>query len=263
VAMTKDKMVVAFGTELSILQVRGERFGDWMDTDPGAFHQELEDWGADRDGEKSVPDHGIWVWEGVPKAVYAKGAVGPEYNYTDFREGGWRQPTPDELVAVAKGENPWPEPKVPVIDDTVIVAEISNPSDIYTIKGSRLALCYAGLLLGEGKYPLRAEDDSSVLPALAFGGNAAGFFKEEFGVDFDEHMATYYSKIADCLDTMWIGDFADRVKAEKELEEVPEEARESWFAERHDRMRSSMNDIGKYGKQLSKACRERVAESEG
>lgn len=145
--------------------------------------------------------------------------------------------------------------------EEMVVAEIVNPSDKYTIKGTPIILCYAGLFLGEGQYALNTRDGETVLPLMLFGGDPKKFILDEFGEDFDEYLAAHYTDVADCLDSVMIGGFNAREDAEKALEGMNPEEREKWLAERHDKRRSSMNDIGGYARKLAAAFRKKAAEN--
>ena len=53
------------------------------------------------------PDHGIWVWEGVPSGIWC-GENQDEFDGYDFTEGLWREPTKEEWACIVKNESPWP-----------------------------------------------------------------------------------------------------------------------------------------------------------
>jgi hypothetical protein len=64
--------------------------------------------------------------------------------------------------------------------------------------------------------------------------------------------------MAEILDSVLIGPVAQRADAESMLALLPEDQRASWLAERHDRRRSSMNDIGAAAWDLANRLREQA-----
>jgi predicted aminopeptidase len=134
--------------------------------------------------------------------------------------------------------------------------EIANPSDAYTIEGELLPCAIATLLVGEGAYGLKTVDGETAAPIFLFGGHEE--WLKERGVD---DMPTYLenpehrAEVAAALETVLIGDFADRKRMERVLACVTSDdertkAKAAW----HDERRSSMNDIGRraalYAKRL-------------
>jgi len=140
----------------------------------------------------------------------------------------------------------------------IIVAEIANPSDPYTVKGERDVLCCVGLMLGRGQYPLNDENGETILPFFWSGGDAAQFFLDKFGVALDKFLDDEDYRVADCLDTVLIGSFGDRKDVEAALELMDPADQVGWLDKRHDRKRSSMNDIGAYAWSMATAIRNKI-----
>ena len=113
--------------------------------------------------------------------------------------------------------------------------KIVNPSDPYTITADdRAVACVAVMLLGEGKYALKDEQDVTVLPLFLFGGDPEGWLLKEHSV----------ANLGDFVNSR-AGDIATALRTVK----LPKGQR-----------RSSLNDIGGRAKQLAKRFREIAAE---
>lgn len=127
-----------------------------------------------------------------------------------------------------------------------------NPSDPYTFYAPdlRIAACVA-LFLGQGSYG--AEGAGEQTPLL-FGWDA---FLAEQGVD-SAWIKAHYAEIADALESVFIGDESHRVDFDKAAACVPSEEHQQWLAARHDRLRSSMNDIGSAAIRLAKQIRGKI-----
>jgi hypothetical protein len=134
-----------------------------------------------------------------------------------------------------------------------------NPSDPYTFYAPdlRIAACVA-LFLGQGAFGAQGVADDQESSPVMFGWDA--FLKEQ-GID-SAWIESHYAEIATALDSVFIGDERHRVDFDQMLESMPNETtRESWLAERHDRLRSSMNDIGVAAIRLAKQLREKISEA--
>ncbi|MCK4784794.1 MAG: hypothetical protein KAV87_13665 [Desulfobacteraceae bacterium] len=55
------------------------------------------------------PDHGIWVWEGIPFEEWSPNTPdGPsEYEGLNLSGGTWRKPTEEEMNAFLSGKRAW------------------------------------------------------------------------------------------------------------------------------------------------------------
>jgi len=115
------------------------------------------------------------------------------------------------------------------------VFDIANPSDPYTIKGPFMACAIAVAILGNGAYGIKGS------PVL-FGWD--DWLKEQGIADLGAHIDAHTDEIATALESVLIGSERDREEVESTLAMLPEEKREEWLAMRHDKQRSSMNDIG-------------------
>jgi len=141
--------------------------------------------------------------------------------------------------------------------------EIVNPSDAYSIAGEREVVCAAVVFLGEGMYGLNDAEGASVLP-LFFGPRGEAqldkFWREQFGHPFGDAIERRREEIAAALETVTIGNRAERARMERVLAAIssPEE-REKAKAAWHDERRGSMNDIGAHAAALAKAIRAKGA----
>ena len=126
------------------------------------------------------------------------------------------------------------------------VWEIANPSDKYTIKGPFMACAVAVAVLGNGAYGIEGT------PVL-FGWD--GWLKDKGIEDLSAYIDAHKGEIADALDSVLIGSEADRAEVESALALMPAEKRAAWLNERHDRRRSSMNNIGGRARKLAAMLR--------
>ena len=121
-----------------------------------------------------------------------------------------------------------------------MICRIINPSDPYTLKTDDFVLgAVAVAILGGGKYGLDGPEGRST--PILFGWDE--WLAEHVG-DVGEYIAANKAKLADVLDSVMIGPAAHREDVEAMLREIPEERRAAWLAERQDRHRTSLNDIG-------------------
>lgn len=139
------------------------------------------------------------------------------------------------------------------------IFEISNPSDPYTLKTDRWDLaCLAALCLGSGRYGLDEHSGERKMPIFLLGGSEE-WVKQEFGVSMDDFFAERVGHdLADVLDSVMIGSPQDRESTEDAVSRMSPEDAAEWLKTRHDRKRSSMNDIGGYAAHLAKSVRKKV-----
>ena|SRR3990167_5943216 len=112
------------------------------------------------------------------------------------------------------------------------------------------------MLLGNGQLGLRCWETKQQTPIL-FGWPEwleENMMHKDHGEDRDSRL-----KFAGILDTVLIGSRSDRAECLAALSHMPESEHEKYLAERHDRMRSSLSDIGAGAKRLAAKLRE-VAE---
>lgn len=140
------------------------------------------------------------------------------------------------------------------------VYRIENPSDAYTLASAdEKAAQMATLLLGRGAYGLTDEQGATVLPIFLLGGGDA-WVKERFG-DVTTWIDKHLDDLIAALDGVQIGSFAARKELTDALACMEESKRADYLARRHDRMRSSMNDIGKAAQELAGQLRQRAAKN--
>jgi len=129
----------------------------------------------------------------------------------------------------------------------VSIYEIVNPSDHYTLLADDDRVATAAiLLLGGGKYGGTKEgDDSYRCPLLMFIKNETALeeaLNAPFAPDtFDAWLEGHKGEVIAALKTVLIG---NRQEAAEALALIPAEKHAEFLAKRHDRLRSSMNDIG-------------------
>lgn len=131
------------------------------------------------------------------------------------------------------------------------VYAIHNPSDPYTIKGEFIVAAVAVALLGNGQYGI---DGSPIL----WGWDA--WLKEHGIDDLDKYVEDNLEQIATALESVLIGSQADREEVEFTMGLLPEADCHKWIETRHEKRRSSMNDIGGCASSLAASLRASLAE---
>lgn len=139
------------------------------------------------------------------------------------------------------------------------VYEIINPSDAYTMVAENDDIARAAIiLLGEGAYGgIKENDDKFSVPMMMFCRDAQKAVDEEFSTygGFGPYIAGHRSELASALASVLIGGFSERRLVEDALSRMSEVDQKQWLSNRHNRLRSSMNDIGKRAWQLAEAVR--------
>lgn len=141
-----------------------------------------------------------------------------------------------------------------------LIFEIINPSDPYTMvaEDGKVAQV-ACLILGKGKLGLKCEADCKFDVPLMFVATEKQFEEwcENAGIGpLAPFIEKHCKEIADCLDSVLIGDESDRRTMERVLAAIksPKErarAREVY----HDEKRGSVNDIGRAAYELAAVLR--------
>lgn len=129
--------------------------------------------------------------------------------------------------------------------------ELINPSDRYTFEAPSIEVAGAvAVLLSEGFGAKPVHGDGETTPIL-FGWNA---WLKDRGID-EAWIKSHCGELADAYDSFLIGGANERADVESMLAMLPPEKREQWRAERQDRHRSSLNQIGERAYQLAKRFR--------
>jgi hypothetical protein len=132
-----------------------------------------------------------------------------------------------------------------------MIYNIINPSDAYTIAADDYAIAVvACLVLGNGQYgfaPVDGSKDKRV--PLLISDRADEWCQKHFGMSavalIRKTSKTQPTKLIDCLESCLIGDLGSREDFEEACNFIKDEAKQIAFkAARHDRRRTSMNDIG-------------------
>jgi hypothetical protein len=148
-----------------------------------------------------------------------------------------------------------------------VLFEIINPSDAYTIEAPDLSIAGAAcVLLGNGQYAFKQVDGDAEVPLFLFGGHDE-WFREHCDGSLDDTLGRVMkdrrAELADCLDSTLIGTQADREEFHALTASVEAEERARLRAERHDKRRSSLNDIGARAYRMAAALREPQPEPAG
>jgi hypothetical protein len=133
--------------------------------------------------------------------------------------------------------------------------EIINPSDPYTFRAPDIKIAaLVVILLGRGAYGAVTKDGTEKTPVLggwdewlADQGLADGNIKS--------FLDAHEWEVLEAMESVLIGSFSDRQDVEAALVNMPKDTHEAYLAARHDRRRSSMNDIGKTAQAIAAAMR--------
>lgn len=126
--------------------------------------------------------------------------------------------------------------------------EIINPSDAYTFEAKDFNVaCVCVALLGNGMYGISGS------PMIR---GWEPFFKG-LGIDLDKFIPEKWEEMAECFESILIKTKTaeDRAAVEKQMEGMDTAARARFLDARHDRLRSSQNDIGSRAMDLADRLR--------
>lgn len=130
--------------------------------------------------------------------------------------------------------------------------ELINPSDDYTFRAPSLEVAGACAVLLSSGFGARCLDgDSEETTPILFGWNE---WLQDRGMNkawFDAHV----QQIADAFDSFLIGGQNEREDVESMLALLDDDKRERWRADRQDRHRSSINQIGERAYDYAKNLR--------
>jgi hypothetical protein len=139
-----------------------------------------------------------------------------------------------------------------------MLCKIINPSDAYTLRTDDFTLAgVATAILGDGKLGLSCGE---LRTPILFGWPE--WLKANSVENMDAYISANYAKLADVLDTVMIGDANTRATIEGALARMPADQHEAYLAETHERLRTSMNDIGRHAKYLTTQLRELAAKQQ-
>jgi hypothetical protein len=147
-----------------------------------------------------------------------------------------------------------PNPMTTETPTTMKTYELINSSDPYTFKAPdiKIAAVVACLLsTGFGARQVEPADPDVEQTPILFGWNE---WLSSHNID-DKFIDNHLSEIADAYDSFLIGGLSQRKDAEEMLEMLPAKKREEWKANRQDRHRSSMNQIGETAAKYAKVYR--------
>jgi len=139
--------------------------------------------------------------------------------------------------------------------------KIINPSDPYTMEAeSKEVAAAAIMLIGRGQLGVESEDGEDVLSLLAFAPSidVNAWFTSTYGRSFSSILDGAPQQVAAALESVVIASFNERKAYADALELIDDTKKKLEFRDRwHDRMRSSMNDIGACAWSVAKRLRER------
>jgi hypothetical protein len=148
----------------------------------------------------------------------------------------------------------------------LLVWEIINPSDAYTIEAPDFRTAAAAVLvLGEGKYGLRPEDEDEgeSMPLFLFGGHE-GFLATHFGGEdgLGEFIRDNPGPLADAFDSVLLGRFDRRRDYKAALAAIDDPVKREQFRDAWHDNRSSLNDIGGRARDIARHLRGRAGTTE-
>ena len=139
---------------------------------------------------------------------------------------------------------------------------IINPYDKYTIESPSLdVLVMAGILLGQGNYGFQSLDGGTNVIIMAFGGGdewCQNHFNENLMEMSNRVMDTKLSQVADCLDSVLIGDREDREEFFAVTTNMDQMTFEAHRAIEQEKRCSSINDIGMHAYRLAAKLRKSI-----
>jgi len=145
-----------------------------------------------------------------------------------------------------------------------MIWELHNPSDSYTFRAESEELAFmVTAMLGEGWYAATSASGDQI-PLLAFGGQDV--HSQKFGAaDFGALCQRWFTdcerrqQLAGALDSLLIGKAGDRASVEFAVSKLNAEDAQTFLAKRHDDLRSSMNDIGRFAQHWVSRLRSKEA----
>lgn len=135
----------------------------------------------------------------------------------------------------------------------MITWELINPSDPYTFEAPTVEVAAVTVAFLSTNFGARSVDGSELTPML-FGWDQ---WMKEHGID-DEWITRHINVVADALDSMLIGSFADRINAIKMLSQLAPHKRDAWKQKRQNRLRTSLNGIGERAYRMAKELRKAI-----
>ncbi len=128
---------------------------------------------------------------------------------------------------------------------TLVTYELINPSDPYTFKAPNLEVAGAAVVLlstsyGAEQVDPKPEPGSDCSTPVLFGWQK---WLDARGIN-DTWVVEHAKEIADALDSFLIGKPSERKDVESMLAMLTKKQQEKWRAERQDRHRTSMSQIG-------------------
>jgi hypothetical protein len=136
-----------------------------------------------------------------------------------------------------------------------MICEIINPSDPYTLVTDDFEKAAVAIaVIGNGKLGLSGY--GPLHSPVLFGWDE--WFEKRGITDLGAYLDANLESLAAILDTVLIGSAEDREVCDLVLAAIPEEARPAFLEARHDKMRTSMNDIGAAAKAWAERLRKKA-----
>lgn len=141
-----------------------------------------------------------------------------------------------------------------------MICEIINPSDPYTLETDEFLPAAAAIYwLGQGKLGLRSEDDKHCTPVL-FGWSD---WVAERMPDVPAYVRENMAEMASALESVLIGTISERREYIAATALMPSDKVADYKEQRHDRKRSSMNDIWAAASRLAAVLRAKIRDAKG
>jgi hypothetical protein len=131
------------------------------------------------------------------------------------------------------------------------VYRLINPSDPYTFKAPSIEVAGVVACLLSTGFGAESEDDNDERTPVLFGWQE---WLDDRGID-SKWVSEHSAEIADAYESFLIGGLHERADVESMLAALPPKKREKWRAERQDRHRTSLNQIGEAAYKMAKKFR--------
>jgi len=129
---------------------------------------------------------------------------------------------------------------------------LMNPSDPYTFRAPTLEVAGAAVAMLSTSFGARPADGQGEETPVLFGWEE---WLAARGID-RAWMVAHREDLAAALDSFLIGAPEEREEVERQLALLPEDQRAAWRDERHERLRSSVDDIGEEAYETARRLRQ-------
>lgn len=130
--------------------------------------------------------------------------------------------------------------------------ELINPSDPYTFIAEDLEVAALVVLTFGTSYGAKPKEGTDRVPILMFT-DAEKWYQDQFGRSLEEGLRAKKNALAEALDSMMLGEFADRKRYEVSLAGITDPEEKERFIAKWQNECSSCNNIGGRAHAMAKA----------